>query len=178
MNHLIFDTETTNLIHNSIQPLHKQPRVIEFFGLLIDDDGMEELDTLHAYLNPGVPLSAEVTKITGIKNEQLVGKPPFAEFAPLLVDLMGRADVVVAHNLSYDMAVINFEFARLGKRLVWPERRVCTVEATESLRGYRLNLTALHTELFGEAFAKAHSAEHDVRATARCYVELKARGEV
>jgi DNA polymerase III subunit epsilon len=178
MKHLLFDTETTNLIQNSLQPLHKQPKVIEFFGLMLDDTDWSEIGTLHSYISPGVPISAEVTKITGITDAQVKGAPEFREFAPRLEKFFAGAHVAVAHNLSYDLAVLNFEFQRLGGKLVWPPRRVCTVEATEHLKGFRLSLTALHTELFGEGFAKAHSAEHDVRAMARCYITLTQRGEI
>ncbi len=178
MRHLILDNETTNLIHNSLRPLHKQPRVIEFFGLVLTDDEWAEAGTLHSFLDPGTPISAEVTKITGITQDAVAGKPKFIEFAPVLKRFIEESDVVVAHNLSYDKAVIDFEFSRLKQIVSWPLNRVCTVEATEHFKGHRLNLGALHTELFGAGFEKAHSAEHDVRATARCYVELIKRGVV
>lgn len=173
MKHLIFDTETTNLVHNSLQPLHKQPRIIEFFGLMLDDEkDFNEVGSLHCMINPGMPISAEVTRITGIKNEDVAGKPKFNAFIDEIEKIIGSADCIIAHNLSYDLSVTNFEFERLKRKLKWPTRRVCTVEATEHMKGFRLNLMALHTELFGEGFEKAHSAENDVRATARCYVEL------
>lgn len=179
MRHLILDTETTNLIHNSLQPIHKQPRILEFFGFVIDDSqDWAEAGTLHSYINPDTPISAEVTKITGITQAMVAGKPKFLEFAPVLKRFLEESDMVVAHNMSYDQAVIDFEFKRLGQSIAWPLGRVCTVEATEHFKGHRLNLGALHTELFGVGFEKAHSAEHDVRATARCYVELVKRGVV
>lgn len=178
MKHLVFDTETTNLISNSLQPLSKQPRIIEVFGLQLNDEDWSERRTIHSYIDPEMPIPEEVTKITGITQEHVRGKPTFRAFFPLLAEVIQGSDVVVAHNLAYDMAVVDFECLRLGKKMAWPKRRVCTVEATECIKGYRLNLTALHTELFGEAFAKAHSAEQDVRATARCYIELKSRGEI
>lgn len=180
MIHTVFDTETTNLIHNSLQPLHKQPKIIEFFALSLDDEqGFKEVGTHHAFFNPGVPLLPEVVKITGLTDEKLSDKPKFSDAgADAIEKFIGASDVLVAHNISYDMDVCRFEFKRLGRRIKFPVRRVCTVEATESMKGFRLNLTALHMELFGEAFESAHSAEHDVRATARCYVELIKRGEI
>lgn len=179
MRHLIFDTETTNLIHNTLQPLGKQPRIIELFGLVLDDEKeWSEAETFHSYFNPGVPIPAEVTKITGIDNDMVKTSPSFVDRAHDVKDLFDNVDVVVAHNLSYDMQVIDFEFARIQRAFLWPLRKVCTVESTECLKGYRLNLNALHTELFGVGFESAHRAENDVRATARCYVELVKRGEI
>lgn len=179
MRHLIFDTETTNLIHNTLQPLAKQPRIIELFCLVLDDSkDWGEVETFHSYFNPGITIPAEVTKITGIDDAKVRDQPSFIDRAHAVVDLFRNADAVVAHNLSYDMNVIDFEFTRLQREFRWPQRKVCTVEATESIKGYRLNLNALHTELFGEGFESAHRAENDVRATARCYVELVKRGEI
>lgn len=179
MRYLIFDTETTNLIHNSLQPLGKQPRIIELFGLVLDDaKDWAEVKIFHSYFNPGVPIPAEVTKITGIDNDKVKAAPSFIDRAQNVQEFFDDADVVVAHNLAYDTQVIDFEFARIQQSFRWPLRKVCTVEASEPLKGYRLNLSALHTELFGEGFESAHRAENDVRATARCYVELIKRGEI
>lgn len=179
MIHFLFDTETTNLVHNTLQPLHKQPRIIEFFGMMLDDSAdWKEVGSLHSYLDPGTPINADVVRITGITDDMVKGQPKFLSFAPELRAALVSADVVVAHNLSYDLTVVNFEFQRIEQPCEWPSRKICTVEATEHLKGFRLSLTALHTELFGEAFEKAHSAENDVRAMARCYVELHKRGEL
>lgn len=181
MRHLIFDTETTALVSNSLKPLGKQPRIIEFYGVMIEPmEGMElrELGNLHTYINPGIDIPEEVTKITGITKEQLVDAPAFKEVAAQIWNFIGSADCVVAHNLSYDMSVLNFEFDREGTAASWPVKRICTVEHTEHIKGHRLSLTNLHIELFGDAFAKAHSAENDVRALTRCYLELRNRGEI
>jgi DNA polymerase III epsilon subunit-like protein len=174
---LVFDTETTALVANSAQPLHKQPQIIEFFGLFLNDD-FEEAGTIHQLFHPGKPLPAEVVKITSITDDMLKGAPSFAIGHEPVIAAIERSHTVVAHNLSYDMSVVNFEMERLKKKVVWPHNRVCTVEATEHMKGFRLNLGALHSELFGESFTGAHRAENDVRALARCFVELARRGEI
>ena len=179
MKSLVFDTETTDLISNSLLPLDQQPRVIEFYGRLIEDDGkiISELDFL---CNPGHPLSPTTTRITGIKTADVKREPPFSHFAKQVKELINGAEAVVAHNLSYDFDILNFEFRRCGifDDVVWPENRICTVESTEWYNGYRLNLTALHEHLFGEPFKDAHRAKSDVEALARCFVEMRKRGDV
>jgi len=177
MRHLIFDTETTDLVHNSSRPLAKQPQIVEVFALVLGDD-LQEQETFHQYFDIGKPLPDITKKITGITDEMVKGAPAFAAAYKKYQAVIESCAVVVAHNLSYDMAVTNFEFERIGQTVKWPSRRVCTVEATEHIKGYRLNLGGLHMELFGEAFTGAHRAENDVRALARCYVELVKRGEV
>lgn len=179
MRHLIFDTETTNLIHNTLQPIHKQPRIIEYYGCILDDaQDWKMVDELHQFLDPGMPVTAEITKITGITTDMVKGQPTFNQWNHRLQELHAGADVAVAHNMSYDYAVVNFEFARIETAVKWPARRICTVEATESFKGHRLSLSALHELLFGEPFIGAHRANVDVAALARCYVELQKRGEL
>jgi len=177
MRHLVFDTETNALINNSSRPIEKQPQVLEVFCLVLNA-AMEEVETLHQYFNPGKPISKEITKITGITDETVKDAPRFMNAFGRFKRIIESCDVVVAHILSYDIGVTDFEFARIGQTVKWPERKVCTVEATEYMKGYRLNLSGLHMELFGETFDGAHRAENDVRALARCYVELVKRGEV
>lgn len=179
MRALIFDTETTDLISNSLLPEKHQPKIIEFFGHIVEDDGtvIRELDFL---CNPGHRLEKITTDITGITNDMVADKPPFLAFEAEVRGLIGEADAIVAHNLSYDFDVVNFEFKRCGTmdQARWPKIRICTVQETEWFKGHRLSLSALHEHLFGEPFSGAHRARVDVAALTRCYLELRKRGDL
>lgn len=83
MKTLIFDTETTNLIANSLLPIDKQPKILEFFGLSLDGN-CNEIESYHFLFDPGEKISEEVTRITGLTNEQLKGKPSFAMHLSLI----------------------------------------------------------------------------------------------
>jgi len=173
MKHLIFATETTGLPRNTIA--QKQPRVIEFAGIIWDDDTNDEQE--HVWLfNPGIPIPPEAIKISHITDEMVKDAPAFADKAPAIRALLVLADVVVAHNLFFDMHMLANEFRRAETADVkWP-KGVCTVEATEHIQGHRLNLASLHRVLFNEDFKGAHRAIEDVRALLRCYRELIKRG--
>ena len=175
---MVFDTETTDLITTSARTLDKQPHVIEFYGRLVDDMTGELKDELTFLCDPGVALSADVQRITGLKDEDLKGKPDFASQLPAVQALLAKADCVVAHNLSYDKQMLEFEAQRAKQPIVWPQRLICTVESTEHLCGFRLSLTALHEWLFQQAFDGAHRAKSDVLALTACYLELRKRGEI
>lgn len=177
MRHLVFDTETTNLIGNTLKPIGKQPQIIEFFGLILDTD-LKIVDTLDHLCKPDLPIEKLITKITSITNDMVANAPKFSFCALDIKKFIESCDIVVAHNLSYDKQIVDFEMSRASMKVEWPSRGVCTVEATEYMKGYRLRLNDLHMELFGEAFEGAHRAEHDVRALARCYIELINRGEI
>jgi DNA polymerase III epsilon subunit-like protein len=176
MKALVFDTETTGLIKNKLQHIDSQPFIIELFGVSLDDEG-NELGTIDHLFDPGFKVSEEITRITGITPQMLVGKPKFKQHAEEVKAFIEDHDCVVAHNLSYDKAMIDFEMRRAGLTVDWPEL-ICTVESTEHIKGFRLNLNALHELLFGEPFTGAHRAEVDVRALASCFGKLKLTGVI
>lgn len=183
MKAFLFDTETTGLISNHTVKLDMQPSVIEFYGCLADlktGNIESEFDT---FVKPPKPLPDKpnfgdkktITQITGITNEMLENAPPFSDVSGQIRSNLESAPIVIAHNMSFDQEMIDIEFERLGGKLNWPERRLCTIEQTAHIKGYRLTLSALHEYLFKEPFSGAHRAKADVAALLRCCVELHAR---
>ena len=163
---LIFDTETTGLIDNTLIREQHQPRIIEFFGQVINGKG-KPIEELEFFADPGMPIPPIITKITGIHAQTLKGAKPFNEHADAVIKLIESCDRVVAHNMSYDHMITEFELRRLGLEVDWPEM-MCTVEQTEWFKGHRLNLQGLHEHLFGQGFDDAHRARTDVEALTRC----------
>lgn len=186
----IFDTETTDLIRSRARPLKDQPHIIEFFGLHLEsfpisamgekepETSWAETATMHSLFNPGIMITPEIERITGLNDEKVKDAPSFKDKAAGLARFIEEADAVVAHNLAFDRAIMDIEFARANIQIKWPRRLICTVEATEHLVGRRLKLIELHTFLFGEGFEGAHRAEADVRPLTRCFIELFKRGTV
>jgi len=174
---LVFDTETTGLIENTLIREQHQPRVIEFFGHIVDADG-EVLEELEFFCNPGIPIQPIITRITGINNDTVKDAGPFSDHADGVIKLIESADSILAHNLSFDWYITNFEFERCERKAEWPLIRICTVEETEWFKGHRLKLQDLHEHLFGEVFEDAHRARNDVNALTRCFNELRKRGDV
>lgn len=172
---MLFDTETTGLIKNGAQRIDKQPHIIELFGLTLNES-LEETATWQSLFSHHKPLDDIIVKITGITDEMIKDAPKFYTKAEELKAFIESCDAVVGHNLTYDMDMVNTEMERSNLKVNWPANRICTVEQTEWIKGYRLSLGALHEYLFGTGFKDAHRAESDVRAMARCYIELVKRG--
>lgn len=183
---IVFDTETTNLLSNIAVPIGKQPNVIELFGLKMElvprvDGGEDwvEVDTLDILVKPPLPITAEITKITGITNEMVKDSPTIGAVWPKVREFFDDTWGMVAHNLSFDQDIIENENTRLGlSKFPFPQTAICTVEASEHLLGKRQKLIDLYEHLFGEKFESAHRAENDVRATARVFKRLWADGEI
>lgn len=180
---VLFDTETDGLISNSLMDRGKHPRIIELYANKIDInpttfDWVWTDDAFSALFNIGRKLPDIITKITGIKDSDLVGKPTFLEPYKDLKLYVESADRIVAHNLTYDMDMVNAECDRFNLPLIeWPEK-ICTVEATEHMKGYRLRLGELYNDLTGKEIVGAHRAKVDVEALTECYIELVKRGEL
>jgi len=177
MNTLIFDTETTDLVKTSLMTVDKQPHIIEFYGCVIDDDGnlVEELEQL---IHPGFEITPDTTRMTGITRDMLSAAPRAAVAMPAILNLIEHSDRVVAHNLSFDKAMVDIEAKRLNTVVEWPDYQTCTVEASLFYKGFRLNLTSLHEHLLGVAFTGAHRAKIDVMALTRCFIEMRKKGDV
>ena len=173
---LIADTETTGLLAAKISPLEKQPSIISFYGVVIDEEG-KPLETIDYHFNPGFPISETITKITGITNEFLVDKPNFSKHEEEIRKIIESVDEVIAHNAKFDTEMVNNELRRCNtfEKLTWP-KVICTVEQTMHVKGHRLNLTALHVHLFGKPFDNAHSAGGDIMALKNCVIEMRKRG--
>lgn len=165
---IIFDTETTGLLGPSALPLEQQPRIIELGLLKLDGETLEEMEVLTQRLDPEQPLSAEITKITGLTDRDLRGQPTFARVYPRLVDFFLGARVLIGHNLPFDRGLLAGELQRMGKLLAfpWPPEHICTAEQTEHLEGKLLKQEALYQRATGHPANQTHRAGDDVRQLA------------
>lgn len=165
MIHLIFDTETTGLILHPRAKDELQPRIIEWGGLLVDESG-NELEELDVLINPGCPLPARITQITGITDADLEGKPTFAAYRAMLHGMFKRADVLIAHNLPFDVGMMTLDLRRINalENWPWPKVKICTVQEHAEEWGRRPKMTELYEHYTGHPLAQTHRALDDVRA--------------
>ena len=174
---VVFDTETTGLIENRTRALSRQPEVIEFYGCLANlASGKIESEVEHL-IRPANRIEDHTTVITGIREEDLRGKPVFEEVGKEIAALFTMAPVAIAHNATFDRDVLEVEAERARIEIKFP-RLICTVEQTMHIRGHRLALGDLHEYLFGAKFEGAHRARHDVAALLKCCCELYKRNMI
>ena len=115
-------------------------RVIEI-GLLRVEKG-EVVEKYQTLVNPEMPLPEYITKITGLKDEDLVDAPVFAEIANEVLTKFENA-IFVAHNSQFDYGFLKEEFRRLGYGFTLPQ--LCTVRLSRALykEHKHHNLTAI-----------------------------------
>jgi len=161
---IVFDTETTGLTLHPDAPLSKQPKIIEFGAVILEQgEIMEEASLL---INPLEPLTAEIIKITGLTDDDLRNEDPFSEHLPYFSELFSSCGHVMAHNLPFDKAMIMNEIARIPSSIPfpWPERETCTVGLYKELWGYNPKLLQLYEDVMGKPLEQTHRALDDVKA--------------
>ena len=80
--------------------------------------------------------------------------------------------------------MVGAELIRCGRRdSLFTKPSICTMQSTVDFcaipgkYGYKFpKLQELYKKLFGNEFEDAHNALSDIRATLKCYLELKKRG--
>ena len=128
-----------------------------------------EFETL---VDPGLPIGAGASAVTGLRNEQLRGAPRPAEAVRSFLDFAGDA-VLVAHNARFDLAFLDRETERLtGSRIGSPV--VDTVRLARRLlagrvAGFGLGQLAWFLDT---AERPCHRALPDARATAELLLAL------
>lgn len=192
----IFDSETTGLPEPRGIPATdpRYPHLVQLAGIALDIDTEREMGSFEVIVTPdGYEIPAGMAH--GITQEQAlrVGVPLRLAVA-LYTNFRRRSTVVVGHNVEFDLGIMAAALHRVSANGVdtGSQRVTCTMTISTDLvklpptermvkAGYghkhKLpNLTELHQFLFGEGFDGAHSALADVRATARCLLELRRRG--
>lgn len=99
---IVLDTETTGRGPSR----HK---IVELAMLEIDGrTGIATGNYFHCYLNPGMPIDPEATKVHGITDEMLINAPVFKDVLPDVLKFIAGKHVI-AHNLPFDAGFMNAE---------------------------------------------------------------------
>jgi DNA polymerase-3 subunit epsilon len=128
-------------------------------------------------VNPGRPVPAPITELTGIDDQMLTGAPPVATVLPGLL-AFARDSVLAAHNAPFDLRFLTAACAGMG--LDWPGFEVLdTVRLARHLMATpqevpdrKLATLAL---FFAAPVRPSHRALDDARATAVVLGRLLAR---
>ena len=151
-----FDLETTGLFPVAC-------RIVEFGALRFRLDG-QQFGSLDQLVDPECLIPLKVTKIHGIKDAMVRGKPTVGEIMPKFLEFLGGPEtILLAHNASFDMGFLAFAMAKRGIPL--PSHRVVdTLDlARSSLRG----LPAYSLETIARRLAVADREDHRALSDSR-----------
>ena len=100
-----FDLETTGLRAD-------YDRITEIGAVIMQ--GGQEKGRFQTFVNPGTPIPAEVTRLTGIRDEDVADAPSEAEAVAAFLDFAG-ARILVGHNADFDMGFLAKACERMGR---------------------------------------------------------------
>ncbi|HHT7008457.1 TPA: 3'-5' exonuclease [Bacillus cereus] len=165
-NFVVLDIETTELSPT------KGGRIAEIGAVKYVDGKI--VDTYSQLINPEMKISNKITKLTGITNDMVQGKPVYGQVLPKFYQFI-NGFLVIAHNAKFDWnRFLLFYFEKVG---IHPENEVLDSIAVfkhfcPGRRKY--NLDEFCTT-FGYLNKNRHRAFEDAEATGECLLELKRR---
>ena len=191
---LVFDVETTGLLPKT--GADEIPHIIQLSFALYDTDKNQMIDTYNAYIKLplGTILRPFITELTGITQEKIETEGvEVVEAVCEFYKAYQQADIIVAHNLHFDISMIlidgyplipeikdMFEFDVLkksGKHLFCTMQSgidLCKLER-ENSRGTYLKqpkLSELYMNLFKKEPENLHNSAIDVAVCLRCFLKM------
>ena len=137
---IVFDIETTGLSA-------KTERITEIGAVRMVEGEVKE--SFNTFVNPGMPIPAKITELTGITDAMVADAPSEAEGLQKFYDFCGDCRVLVAHNAAFDTGFIRAAARRCG--MPYEFTAVDTVPLSRSLykglKNYRLDTVANYLKL-------------------------------
>lgn len=190
MRYLFFDTETTGLPRNYKAPASDTsnwPHLVQLSWIVQDGNGCTLSKGNYIIRPDGFSIPVESSCVHGITTERALREGvPLRTVLNEFVAQVRSADVMVGHNIDFDMKVVGCECCRTygrdylgGKRTVDTMKSstdFCAIPSCSYYGGYKWpKLQELHEKLFGFQFQGSHDSSSDIAATAKCFWELKRR---
>lgn len=149
--YMVLDLETTGLYPNAADILE--------VALVPLNSEEPILDTL---IDPEKPIPSEITKLTGIKDGDVRGKPKIHELMPVLQAYL-ETGIFVSHNVPFDWGFLDQAYRRhAGKPLNCPN--LCTLELSRRLLMLHKNALGFVAAHFQIPLVNAHRAMADTVA--------------
>ncbi len=131
--------------------------------------GGHEVRSFSSLIGPWQPVPPIITKITGIRSDDLRKAPLFSEVVNSVAACFGGADFFVAHNVDFDRSFLEVGFAECRRDLP-PLPWVDPVPLARKLLGFgKLEKVAAH---YAVEHKDAHAALDDARVTAEVLYRL------
>ena len=188
--YLFFDTETTGLPHKVILDSTGRtewPRLVQLSWIITNGLGSILSKSDYIIKPEGFHIPAASESIHGISTSKALREGrPLAEVLDKFYHDYLHSDVIVGHNIDFDLGVLDSEYEHLGRASIKLECKetACTMKLSKEYckiksrwgNGYDYpSLQELYCKLFGNNYHDAHNAASDVNATVACYWAMRKR---
>ena len=203
---LIFDTETTGLPQTKIinqEFLDKWPYIVQFSFIIFDTELNKIIVSNDFIIKLDTVIPEESIKIHGISNE--ISRDKGINIESVLKEFfyyLGEVDLLVGHNVSFDINMIHIELLRIIYNKKYPKQHIkaykldlhllknyknifCTLQESIDLCNIKAldkfgreytkfpKLSELHVKLFNTMPNNLHNSFIDILITLRCFMKLK-----
>ena len=156
---VFYDLETTGLDVGS-------DRIISISATKVMPDG--EMISKNSLINPMIKISPEATAIHGIKNEDLIDKPKFAQLAKSMYDFMKDSYLAGYNNNYFDNSMLQEEFLRC--EIEFPSYDTISLDACAIFKHFeKRDLTAALKFYCDKELENAHDSNADTEATIQVF---------
>ncbi|KUJ91506.1 MAG: DNA polymerase III PolC [Thermoanaerobacter thermocopriae] len=156
----VFDIETTGLSNINDE-------IIEIGAVKIKEGKI--IDTFETFVNPKIPISSFITKLTGIDESMVKDAPSIEEILPKFLEFASNS-VLVAHNANFDVSFIKSKAKKFNLNV--NNAVLDTLELSrhlyKDLKNYKLDTLADHLQVKLEHH---HRAVDDAMATAEIFIK-------
>jgi len=205
---LVFDTETTGLPQSKIinpDTLYLWPTIVQFSYIIYDTslNNIVESKDYIIQVPKDITITEEASKIHGITNEISESKGILiTEVLNEFFYYLRGVDLLVGHNINFDINMIKVELLRIIYNPKTPKRQlklykfdfhfitnynkiVCTLQDSIKLCNIQVvdkfgksylkypKLIELHEKLFDSSPNNLHNSFNDILVTLRCFMKLK-----
>lgn len=158
---VVFDLETTGLSNI-------KDKIIEIGAVKIS--GGKIVDSFSTFVNPERPIPYEITKLTSIDDNMVIGAPTIEKVLPDFLDFVGDA-ILVAHNAGFDVGFIkqNCRYQDIEREFLSLDTVAIAQVLLPTISRYRLNNVA---KTLGITLKNHHRAVDDAECTAEIFLKF------
>ena len=140
----------------------EKDKIIEIAMIKCCPDGTTHL--LEKKVNPGLPIPAAISALTGLTDDDVKTAPVFADIAQDVLHFIQDCDIAGFNVARFDLPLLRREVHEAGLKFDWENIKVYDAQRVYHLNERR-DLTAAYNYYCHKKLDKAHSALADARAT-------------
>jgi DNA polymerase III alpha subunit (gram-positive type) len=172
---MVADTETTGITNTDV--------IIQMSFVMYNMDSKMVVKEYNEYIKITRDVPPFITNLTGITKDKLntVGIP-ISKCLETFVDYYNSCDLIVGHNIKFDLTKINEELIRLknpplGTKKTYDTMLIGTNIAKIPKNNYKNQykwpkLEELYRHLFNKEPIGLHDSANDIKFTLECYLKM------
>lgn len=184
----VFDTETTGLFPKDFDSIDECPYMLQLGSITYDSTTNTIINKINSIIKipSNIEIKEEISNLNHITKERTETEGvPIEPILEQFNNQMKSSDVIIGHNLEFDLNVVQYECRRYDIPFAYHDMdknkfyctqkegtKLCKIVRTNRIGKYYKypKLEELHHYLFGENVKDLHDAYNDTIVCLRCYM--------